>query len=87
MLSPATTCYLVVAMVPVEVLFLAFFFFIFLVVLVVSWCANATVPVSSDRPKAAIMSFFMVLSSSFVILQALCASNLVSQNLGERVLK
>ncbi len=46
-------------MVSVEVIFFLPFFFLAVVVLVLVFCAKTTVPVNSERPMAAIISFFM----------------------------
>jgi hypothetical protein len=53
--------------------------------LVLVFCAKTTVPVSSDRLMAAIMIFFIVVKSFFLV-EALCASNQVSQTFDETVL-
>ena len=53
-------------MVSVEVVFLLFLCFLAVEVLVLVFCAKTTVPVSSDRPNAAIMIFFMVIKSLFI---------------------
>ena len=52
-------------MVSVEVDFFLLFFFLAVEVLVLVFCAKTTVPVSSDRPNAAVMSFFIVVNPSF----------------------
>ncbi len=51
-------------MVVVVIFFLLFFFLAVEVVVAVFW-AKTTVPVSSDRPMAAIISFFIVCNPSF----------------------
>ncbi len=49
--------------------FFFFLLFFFIEVSVLVFCANTTVPVSSDRPIAAIISFFMVIKSLFSTFQ------------------
>jgi len=50
-------------MVSVEVVFFLLFFFLAVEVVAVFW-ANTTVPVSRERPIAAIMSFFILINPS-----------------------
>jgi hypothetical protein len=69
----------VVAIVLVVVAFFLLFFF-FAVEVVAVFCAKTTVPVSNDRPIAAIMSFFIIVIP-LSKLKHCVLSRLVSQKL------